>query len=389
MFELLQITAQYSNAVLLAILPHFSDLAQKLDLQLPVPITPEHVWRFNCDPRKGQFGGWVVLTNGYEFWFEHGFAYGFSSPRSYASLQDPKLIPTFFGRPKINESQALEFARDGLTRLGYSLKATYADLKPQRVTVPEQIDTNLVPYYRFEWEHPLEQGTAVDIEINAVTKTVESLKIFNSGLWREPPKIAVSAQPIPRINVPIAPDQSNSLVRALLPQFTDFAKNFELPLVFPLTIDQVERVEFIDNSLDLWLKLTNGYWFTYQLSQVRGFSAPNSFYQRWIGEGFKPIEQYLGKWRLTEEQAIKLARDTIRKAGYTENDFEAFKAPAILKPKQVGDYVIPRCLIRWSVWNPKMASTLSADAQIEVDADTKTIKYVYFFSGKRKTPDYE
>ena len=41
--DLIQVTAQYSNAVLVALLPYFSDAAHKLDLPVAQPITMQHV----------------------------------------------------------------------------------------------------------------------------------------------------------------------------------------------------------------------------------------------------------------------------------------------------------------------------------------------------------
>ena len=86
-FDLVQMTATYSNAVLVAILPHFTDVAQKLELPFPTPITQSEIRRSFCDPRAGEIGGWVALTNGYQFWYEKGHVRMFHSPRDYFILQ--------------------------------------------------------------------------------------------------------------------------------------------------------------------------------------------------------------------------------------------------------------------------------------------------------------
>src|SRR5688572_33312826 len=97
MFEILQVTAQYSNAVLVAILPHISDFAQKLELPIPAPVTTNHVAHFRCSPRTDQIGGTVWLTNGYQFGFLSGRVGIFRTPQSYFTLQDPNRIPEFYG----------------------------------------------------------------------------------------------------------------------------------------------------------------------------------------------------------------------------------------------------------------------------------------------------
>lgn len=384
--ELLQITAEYSNAVLVAILPYFSEVAQKLGLPVPTPITATQVFKFNCNSEKGQFGGFLILQNDFRFWFRNGHVTGFESPRSYAVLQDPALIPEFYGQPRMNRAEALAFARDSLRKLGYDLKTLYADLEPEVVAEPERIGTNVVPYYRFEWDNPLRESTAVDIEINAATKTVERLMMFNDSLWRAPPKISV-APPKP-LKPPLEPGVSNALARALLPEFSGLAKQMELPLALPLTMDQVERVEFSDDKLNA-LKLTNGYWFLNEMEKVRGFFAPNSFYRRCFWGRCQPIEEYLGKWNMDEKQAIELARKAIRKAGYKDEQFETFKEPEKISPKQVFPYIIPRYLFIWNVPHPTLPATLLAAATVEVDADAKTVKYMELFDMRSKPPEYK
>jgi hypothetical protein len=122
------------------------------------------------------------------------------------------------------------------------------------------------------------------------------------------------------------------------------------------------------------------------MEKVNGFFAPNSFYRRWFGEPTKPIEEYVGKWNLTEKEAIKLAQEAIRKAGYSNEEFQTSKDPRIHKPKQVGPYVIPRYLFEWNTPHPTLSGTLLTGATVEVDAHTKSVKYLYLFDGRPKTP---
>src|SRR5437764_888392 len=110
MFELFQVTAQYSNAVLLAIMPYVSDFAKGLALPIPQPVTVTQVQRFGCSPRSDHVGGRVVLTNGYEFSFDRGRVMLYRSPHSYFSLQDPDRVPELYGSVKISKKQALQIA---------------------------------------------------------------------------------------------------------------------------------------------------------------------------------------------------------------------------------------------------------------------------------------
>src|SRR5258706_2889146 len=127
MFEFIQVTAQYSNAVLVAILPQVTELSQKLDLPIPVPVTLEQVERFNCDPHKGQVGGWLRLTNGFDFWYDRGHVTGFESPDSSGSLIGLADLSEFYGSVKMSPKEAVQLARDSLRNLGYSETALYAN----------------------------------------------------------------------------------------------------------------------------------------------------------------------------------------------------------------------------------------------------------------------
>ncbi|EEF57893.1 hypothetical protein Cflav_PD0843 [Pedosphaera parvula Ellin514] len=76
MLELIHITAAYSNAVLVAILPHVSDFAKKLDLPIPQPIAANQVIWFKQVPFKGQIDGALVLSNNCWFHFSsHGYVW--------------------------------------------------------------------------------------------------------------------------------------------------------------------------------------------------------------------------------------------------------------------------------------------------------------------------
>jgi hypothetical protein len=65
--DLIQITTQYSNSVLVAILPFISSFAQTLHLEMATPVTPAQVAEFRCSPRRGEVGGMLILTNGFCF----------------------------------------------------------------------------------------------------------------------------------------------------------------------------------------------------------------------------------------------------------------------------------------------------------------------------------
>src|SRR5882724_7496742 len=116
---LIHITAAYSNAVLVAILPHVSDCAKQLDLPIAQPITVQQVARFNTMPYPDFVGGGLWLTNGYTFVFEWGYVNGFHSPNDWFSEQDIVNLERYAGKDNMTTNEAIELARSSLTKLGY------------------------------------------------------------------------------------------------------------------------------------------------------------------------------------------------------------------------------------------------------------------------------
>ncbi|MGH7976817.1 MAG: PepSY domain-containing protein, partial [Limisphaerales bacterium] len=194
--EFFQITAAYSNAMLVAIMPHVSDFAQKLDLPTPQPVTIAQVERFICFPRSDHIGGRVVLTNGCEFIFDHGRMERFDSPHSYYFLQDPDLVPKFYGPIKITEAQALQIAHNAIKKLGYTDAMLATDRRP-RVDPPPQDGNHFIARYQIRWYDPTRGGDpnqptrSIEFEINATTGQIETIDIPNPNTFRADLKLNV------------------------------------------------------------------------------------------------------------------------------------------------------------------------------------------------------
>lgn len=182
MEELIHITATYSNALLIAILPHISDFAQKLDLPITQPITTAQVLRFNANPYKGHLSGTVVLTDHSWFSFDQrGFVDSFTSPTNWFSEQEDFAanLPRYLGQTKVTTNEVVAFAREALVKLGYGPELTHADTAPvlQGPFNPEK--GGHVPFCRVLWEPIKDQDndgySRVKVEINTQQKTVVGL----------------------------------------------------------------------------------------------------------------------------------------------------------------------------------------------------------------------
>jgi hypothetical protein len=101
----------------------------------------------------------------------------------------------------------------------------------------------------------------------------------------------------------------------MLPHFSDFAKQLNLPIPTPITISQVARftppIETDEFEVGLWL--TNSYTFHYLNGSMVGF---NSLHDDWyIQQDIDGLERFVGKDNMTTNEAIDLARNSLVKLG--------------------------------------------------------------------------
>jgi phage pi2 protein 07 len=370
-FEIIRVTAEYSNAVLVAVLPYIADVAQKLDLPVQHPVTAAQVVHCSVLPNPrveveiGIKGGWV-------FAFSRGYIGTIQSGHSYSILQDPDKIPTFFGTLNMSSAEAVHCARDALKRLGIPLASVFAEQPPQ-VSGPHKFGTNTVPHYQVVWLDP-RGGPSVEVEINGASRRLERLCLRNKALERAPPKLEVTPPRDPAS--PVWPQVNAEYARRLLPiilrALEQYGERLSLNFPRPLATNDVARFSVTDNGG--WphseIELTNGWRFTYRNSMVNGFCAPDNLFN----SDNRPIliKDFTGKWRMTEPEARELVRRTLAKLNYPTNLVHFEAEPQIHKPALPG---IPRFMFYWYYnQNDDLQSTIWA----EVDADKCELKSLYY-----------
>lgn len=374
--DLIQVTAQYSNAVLVALLPYFSDAAHKLDLPLPQPITAQQVVGCGVDPFRypngDLLGAGVKLQGGWRLHYSWGYVDRIQSPNSYFALQNPDEVPKFYGRVRMSKAEAVEMARKALRNLDIPLEAVFADQEP-RITGPIQDRTNTIPRYRIQWVTPGGGGTeSVDIEINADAKRMERLLLHpNANLRRRPPGISVippAGRPRPHAN----PAYAWQLLPIVLRAVDGYAKTLGLPIPTPLTTNHVARFQLADNGG--WphseVTLTNGWRFIYRNSMLNGFYAPDTLFNVAYGRPTY-VRDFLGKTNLGEAQATALVKAQIAKLKYPEHLLHIDFEPQISRPTIKG---IPRLRLSWEYTPTNLLTWVEA----EVDMDKGVLKSLYF-----------
>jgi hypothetical protein len=388
MWELVQVTAQYSNAVLVAVLPHLSAFSQKLDLPVPTPIVPSQVLEFKCDPRAGQTGGTVVLTNRTMFAFLDGRVTLYRSPQSYYSLQDPELIPRFYAPVKIPENEAMLVARDTIKKLGYQSSTFNAD-SPPVVVQPKQIGTNFVSRYLLQWldpkwPRPSKAGAVVpallEVEVNASNCRVEMWINSNPATRQRPPTVNVrpplqqAQNSKPQLTggeqtLPVGDAFARSFLTAILPQLSSFIANVQLDIPTPVTTNQIIIKNYACRILEgqpmAQFYLTNGDRFFYRDGHFSDFYAHDAL-RKFPDEG--QAENFPGPMKMTTDEAISMCENVMRQLGYTG----AFPEPITTYGPPKGTVTFKRYIFYW-----RHPGEDSEFASFEVDMETKAIKSVY------------
>jgi hypothetical protein len=204
MLQLIHMTAMYSNAMLVAILPHISDCAKQLDLPLPQPITLDQVARFSPSPYKDSVGGAIWLTNNNWFIFDNGFVRGFRSPDDWFAMADEYWdhLERYVGKDNMTTNEAVELARDSFRKLGYEPKDFHVDEPP---TILEGSHDNKqlghIPYCKVEWDSPearnqeeFNQSYKIRFDIDLQHRQVVGMSLISKRFFRPAPKLDVEPE---------------------------------------------------------------------------------------------------------------------------------------------------------------------------------------------------
>ena len=394
-FELLQVTAEYSNAVLVAIMPYVSDFAHRLDLPIQQPVTVAQVRKFNCSPFGDHIGGRVFLTNDYSFSFDHGAVVVFSLPSNYFGLQDPRRVPEFYGQVKVRQEEAVRMARDALKRLGYTAAMLHFE-GPPKVTPPPHSEGRHVARYLVEWRDPLPEsvkptphglwpGKSAEVEVDATTGQVHMLAILSKDAWRPDPKISVhppvlAGQPQDQLVggtkvYQVSATYARAFLAAILPQVCDYAKKTGLGVKLPIVTGHLDIPSYscslVRNDPSAIIYLKSGDRFVYCHGQVVEFeahdsiewSAPNRPYQD------KPHEKFYSPVKVSAEEALAVAWRALNQLGYPAQIPELRKRPQIVPPRKEGTNYFARYFFNWRVPGGEVETAVA-----EVDASTGKLK---------------
>lgn len=390
-FEILQVTAAYSNAVLVAIMPHVSNFAKTLDLPIPHPAIIAQVKHFGCSPRADHVGGRVILTNDYSFTFDAGTVVLYRSPRSFFSLQDPQRVPEFYGPVKIKSDKAVKIARGALKKLGYTESELHYDLPP-KITSPLKNESHYVARYLIEWRDPNRPDTGpfgisfttAAVEVDASTGQIQMLSIH--GQKRPDPKIDVHPPviaPPPKSQLvggakvyPVSQAYARAFLEAILPQLSDFVKKSGVDVKIPITVSDVDMQHYdceweATQTVAVFMYLKTGDRFVYRHGRVIEFDAADAV--RWQAPNSppedKPPEKFYGPVKMSSDEAWALVNKAITQLDWSALVPQLKKKSEIVPPRKDGANYFARYFFNW--WPNGEGMQL---AVAEVDATTRKIK---------------
>jgi len=128
-FEIIRVTAEFSNAAVVAVMPYIADVAQKLDLPVSRPVTAEHVVHCSITPLRN-WGVEIGINGAWVFAFDRGYVNTIQGPNEFFLIQDFDRIPDYFGEVKITKVDAVKLARDTLMKLHIPLESVFAEQDP-------------------------------------------------------------------------------------------------------------------------------------------------------------------------------------------------------------------------------------------------------------------
>ncbi len=396
-FQLVQMTATYSNAVLTAMLPHFTDVAQKLELPFPTPITQSEIAHYFCDPRAGEVGGWVCLTNGYQFWYQKGHVQMFHSPRDYFILQDPDLIPKLYGHLRMNPEEAVMLARQSLKKLGYTNDLLYTTEPEVKLATPETsfASNQGVPQYKLIWHDPdlsfrRPFDELAEVDINAEVKHVNGFELVNKKFWKPNPNVgavpALSSESTSSIFIggrkltSVSASYSNACLCVLLPVLSNFAHKLNLPIKQTISAQECSNIDcsLEDGQPNLQIILTNGYRFNFRHGYVVDFYAGDNYFTGDLyGHPTVQTSDLYQSQPVSKAELIEIARQAVRRLGYSESELHMKGPPDMVTiPEDRAGSYFTRYEIAWDF--RRFSSGLEGHrVEIEVDAETKSIKSIF------------
>ena len=406
---IIHITMAYSNALLVAVLPHVSDCAKQLDLPITQPITSSQVAHVGITPYQDQISCGVWLTNEYWFAFGNGYLSSFHSPtdwlvNNYDNWADVAYFKRYLGKDNITTNEAIQLARDAFRKLGYKPDAFQLHRPPTRFQGPADVERigGHIPFCRVEWDSPestvqsmLGLNFSIQFDVDMQRKQIVGMNLSSRRFSRPEPKVTV----VPEIEtnyqaagaagqlmrtfarepvIHITPAYSNATLAATLPYISDFATKLGLPVSQPITSNQVQVYyppAYLNDGFNCRLMLTNHLWFAFVAGYVNEFGSPDDWFEEAATRTDWPA--YSGKTCMTTNEAVDFARACAGKLGHAPADLHMNLPPSEFENAvDSKNRQLAYCRIHWENPQDRPEGNSLEDYQLEFDIDLQAKQLV-------------
>src|SRR6267154_448905 len=147
-----------------------------------VPTTPQDLKSYRVGDFHSPANLYLQHNRGTTFAIEDGAVWMYSTPGSYLSLQEPELIPRYFGTAALSSNQVLELATRTIERLARTTNPI-ANIRPT-VKPVDKVDGREIPFYVITWPKPYYRpgfGYFAGIEIDARSGQITHLELHDAA----------------------------------------------------------------------------------------------------------------------------------------------------------------------------------------------------------------
>jgi hypothetical protein len=172
----------------------------------------------------------------------------------------------------------------------------------------------------------------------------------------------------------MSPDYAWKLIPMMFTAIDAYAKKLSLPIPYPLTTNNVAKVEAHNNEgwphCEIWT--TNGWHFVYRHTMVNGYYAPDNFFDS--DDRKIHIRDFEGKWNLTTNQAIEVVRQAKNKLNFPTNNVHMYFAPNVYAASVNREH-IPYLRFEWYF---ETNNDLQSRLEAEVNMDSGKLESLYY-----------
>lgn len=182
---------------------------------------------------------------------------------------------------------------------------------------------------------------------------------------------------------------SNAVLNAVLPGVWSFSSNLELDTLTSAKPAQVASLSISDvkGRVDGTLELGDGFQFSFCNGEVHAFSSPRNLF---AARDWSSLDRHAGKARMSEREAVELARCSLRQLGYDPSKVLLTRPPDHIEHvAKLPNYSVKDFAFYSMTWKLVIASSHVVILSAVVDAHEKKLCGIYTGGRRPELPPLE